>query len=67
MTPTYSARQSAPVVNEQEVQMHTQTARTRIWLTELARIQAEIEEKGMPETPRPARKQARKLKPLWEE
>lgn len=47
--------------------MHTQTARTRIWLTELARIQAEIEEKGMRKTPRPARKQARKLKPLWEE
>lgn len=47
--------------------MHTQTARTQIWLTELARIQAEIEEKGMPEAPRPARKRARKLKPLWEE
>ena len=47
--------------------MHTQTARTQIWLSELASIQAEIEQNGMPEATRPARKRARKLKPLWEE
>ncbi|MEG3162745.1 hypothetical protein U1763_19770 [Sphingomonas sp. LB2R24] len=47
--------------------MHIQTARTQIWLAELASIRAEIAEKGMPKAPRPARKRARKLKPLWEE
>lgn len=47
--------------------MHTQTARTRAWLADLARIQAEIEANGMPEAPRPARKRTRKIKPLWEE
>ncbi|WP_207774279.1 MULTISPECIES: hypothetical protein, partial [Bacteria] len=66
-TPAHSARQPAPVVNEQEVHMHIQTARTQVWLAELASIQAEIEAHGMPAAPRPARKRTRKLKPLWEE
>ena len=48
--------------------MHTQTARTQVWIAEFARIQAEIEAHGMPApAPRAARKRARKLKPLWEE
>ncbi len=48
--------------------MHTQTARTQIWLAELASIQAEIAVNGMPQAaPRPARKRTRKLKPRWEE
>lgn len=47
--------------------MHTRTARTQVWLAELASIQAEIEANGMPAATRPARKRTRKLKPLWEE
>jgi hypothetical protein len=47
--------------------MHTQTARTQVWLMELASIQAEIGAHGMPKPPRPAAKRTRKLKPLWEE
>ncbi len=48
--------------------MHIQTARTQVWLADLASIQAEIAAHGMPApAPRGARKRARKLKPLWEE
>lgn len=46
--------------------MIDQTARTHIWLAELAAIKAEIEANGMP-VPPPSRKRSRKLKPLWEE
>ena len=42
------------------------TARTQAWLADLAAIIAEIGAKDLP-TPHPARKRARKLKPLWEE
>ena len=47
--------------------MLDQTARIQTWLAELAAINAEIEANGVPTPPRPARKRARKLKPLWEE
>lgn len=48
--------------------MHTETARTQVWLAELASIQAEIAAHGMPAPAlRPIRKRTRKLKPLWEE
>jgi len=45
--------------------MIDQHNRTQIWLTDLARINAEVEANGLP-SPRKA-KRARKLKPLWEE
>jgi len=48
--------------------MHTHTARTQAWRSDLASIQAEIAAHGMPAPAhRVARKRARKLKPLWEE
>jgi hypothetical protein len=48
--------------------MHTQTARTQAWLSDLEAIQAEIAVHGMPApAPRAPRKRTRKLKPLWEE
>ncbi|MDQ1159552.1 hypothetical protein QE385_003949 [Sphingomonas sp. SORGH_AS 950] len=47
--------------------MQTQTARTQAWLADLAKIQVEIDQHGMPEAPRRTRKRTRKLKPLWEE
>ena len=68
LTPTTPDRQTASVSSEQkEDQMNIQTARTQIWLAELASIQAEIAINGIPAAPRPARKRTRKLKPLWEE
>ena len=47
--------------------MLDQTARTQAWLAEIVAINAEIEANGLPVIQRPARKRARKLKPLWEE
>lgn len=47
--------------------MLDQTARTQAWLADLAAINTEIEANGVPVPPRPARKRARKLRPLWEE
>lgn len=43
-------------------------ARNRIWLLDLAAINAEIDASGVPSPTRRARRnRARKLKPLWEE
>lgn len=44
------------------------TTRTRNWLADLAAINREIERNGIPApAPRPSRKRAAMLKPLWEE
>jgi hypothetical protein len=54
------------LIEQTEDHMLTHTARTRAWLADLAAINADIETQGLP-APRPVRKRARKLKPLWEE
>ncbi len=41
-------------------------ARTQAWLADLAAIIAELDANALP-YPRPTRKRARNLKPLWEE
>ena len=46
--------------------MLDQTARTQAWLTDFAAMVAELDVRGYC-SPRKARKQARRLKPLWEE
>ena len=46
--------------------MFDQTARTQAWLTDFTAMVAELDVRGYC-GPRPARKRARKLKPLWEE
>lgn len=46
--------------------MLDQTARTQAWLTDLAAMVGELDLRGYC-PPRPARRRARKLKPLWEQ
>jgi hypothetical protein len=48
--------------------MLNHTTRTQAWLADIASINAEIAAHEMPApAPRPDRKRARKLKPLWED
>ena len=44
--------------------MLDQTARTQAWLTDFAAMVAELDVRGYC-APQPARKRARRLKPLW--
>lgn len=47
--------------------MLDQTARIQAWFADLAAIVAELDADRLPRPLRPARKRARKLRPLWEE
>ncbi len=46
--------------------MLDQTARTQAWLTDFAAMVSELDLRGYCSL-RPARRRARKLRPLWEE